>query len=136
MEQSDVASPPSSSPMNTSFHSDYLNVKEEVLTTTSPFAEHLAYFAQVQGPLPVSTSNQHTLQTAVPLKITFPRGALGSFPSTGMTLQIPKSEHRVSIGSSQQDPLRHVSLSDHLLLNQNTAEFLPQIDPSFEESLP
>jgi len=136
-EQSDIAGTPSSSPMNTSFHSDYLHLKDEVLTTTNPFAEHLAYFTQVRGPIPVSTSNQHSLQNAVPLKITFPGGALGSFTSTGMTLHIPKtSEHRVTVGASQQEPLRHVNLSEHLLLNQNSAEFLPQIDSTFEESLP
>lgn len=137
LDQSDVASTPSSSPMNTSFHSDYFNPKEEVLTPPARFPEHLTYFAQVRGTLPVATSNQQPLQAAVPLKITFPRGALGSFPSSSVALQIPKaSERRISIGSGQQEPIRHVNLSEHLLLNQNSAEFLPQIDPAFEASLP
>lgn len=132
MKQSDAASTPSSSP---SFHSDYLSKKDEVLTNTSRFPEHLTYFAQVRGTLPVTTSNKQALQNAVPLKITFPRGVLGSFPSAGMALQIPKSSEE-RIGSSQQETLRHVNISDHLLVAQNTAEFLPQIDPSFEETLP
>eukprot|EP00795_Rhopilema_esculentum_P016579 gene16579-8002_t len=104
-------------------------------TKPSHFPDHLTYFAHVRGALPVSSQSLN-LQNAVPLKITFPRGALGSFQSNSMTLHIPKpAEQRLMLGASRQEPARHLNLTEHLMINRNAGEFLPQMDSSFDENL-
>ena len=134
VEQSDVASTPSASPMHSSFLSEYSTPKEEAPAISGHYPEHLSYFAAVHGTHTSLSRNQG--MGAVPLKITFPRGALGSFAPSGMSLQSPKpAEHNVGIVSSRQERVGHLSSSEQIIMEQNAVEFLPQIDQSFEDSL-
>ena len=120
--------------MHSSFHSDYSTPKEEAPVIPGHYPEHMSYFAPVHGSHTSLSPNQG--MGAVPLKITFPRGALGSFASSGMSLRSPKpAEHSVGILSSRQERVGHLSPPEQIIIEQNTVEFLPQIDPSFEDSL-
>lgn len=120
--------------MHSSFHSDYSTPKEEAPPIPGHYQEHLSYFAPVHESHTSLNPNQDI--GAVPLKITFPRGALGSFTSSGMSLQSPKpADHCVGIVSSRRETVDDLSSPEQIIMEQNAVEFLPQIDPSFEDSL-
>ena len=124
-EHTDAASTPSSSPMQSSFNQEFLMPKEDAATAASQFANQLAYFATVQG------DAGQSLSSTVPLKITLPRGTMGSFSSGGMALPMPKSSSEKSVVGNHEE----TEISEHMIIDHASTQFLSQMDSSFEETL-
>ncbi len=129
-DQGDIASSPPSSPLQSSFHTDFLLQKEELIDGSNQYSDRMPYFSSVQG-----TKPELRLPNAVPLKITLPRGAVGSLSPSAMTLQMSKSSnHKGLIDADHEITNEQSESSEHLIMEHDSSEFLPHMDSSFDDT--
>ncbi len=120
----------SPSPLEQNFHSDFLMPKEVIVESSGQLESRISYFTPEQGSLPSPATNQCYANT-VPLKITLPRGAIGSYSPGSMGLKIPKPVVQKGIIDSEHK--EETEMSDHMIIDHDASEFLPRMDSSFED---